>query len=599
MATLVEGSGNYTLLGIIDCSNPVHRVMDKAAWISVPGYDLQCNGTITPYSNVLGELYGLLYIEIPGLTFIPGHWDLAQYQLVAQVVNNQRWFVNNKPIELLSSPMLDQYIIQSWLNPVVVGETTDNVPFVTTTDNTGGSWDFNGFLGSKYANLDFLLNGTTAQLVLDNRLGVSAGMHLDTSIRIMAVNASFDIEALQLVTEQGICATILSYTPANTYVELPCISTPDTYAMMLNLTVYNAPGLVTAAIADWVFATQFALYYVANQTLTASDIFVVSRNDSSSYTTLLDALTFQVISDHILPYNTPLFNAYNATVGAVNKTINFTDPADLLYLEQMYDTYLAPSQCSDSWECKKFTRHADNVCVFTSLGYTPWLNGDPAFARGYTGNEGGCQCYNTYDNGYWDFPSMCRQCLAGYGPASQEEWLLAVDYQDQILLAIPDYVELFGSYPVFNTSVFDGTNATTFCRLPVYTSTKETAICGGRGSINVTSSTVELTANVYTDLYDNPLTPACTQILINDSLYLNTNQSIVIQSFINEAGSVLNVIDDTVYFKRQDFYVQYALNWCVGSECSYTSIYDTIYVTCLNALTTTGFGETWTKLFTS
>jgi len=104
----------------------------------------------------------------------------------------------------------------------------------------------------------------------------------------------------------------LGILPANTTLELPCVSTPDSYAAMLNLTIYNNASLVNASIANWTSAVTFALYYDANYTLGDGDLFVVSRN-ASSYETLWDFLTYQIIKEHILPYNYPLFLAYNLT----------------------------------------------------------------------------------------------------------------------------------------------------------------------------------------------------------------------------------------------------------------------------------------------
>jgi len=71
-ATLVGTLDLPSALGVLDCSNVVDRNLDKAEWLANPAYALQCNGTVTPYSNVLGELYGLFYNGIPDLTFLPG-----------------------------------------------------------------------------------------------------------------------------------------------------------------------------------------------------------------------------------------------------------------------------------------------------------------------------------------------------------------------------------------------------------------------------------------------------------------------------------------------------------------------------------------------
>ena len=156
-----------------------------------------------------------------------------------------------------------------------------------------------------------------------------------------------------------------------------------------------------------------------------------------------------IVKGNSFPYNLPLYDAYVAS-GAIPAMLNLSSLADQEYIRNVWYSFLAPRQCSADWECQQFLRHGTPQCIFDSLGYVPWRNGDPAFASGVTGDEGGCNCvkdpFNVYANGYWDSQSFCQLCTAGFGPVDRPTWNLAVSYQAAILLEFPD----LGYWPVFD-----------------------------------------------------------------------------------------------------------------------------------------------------
>jgi len=149
------------------------------------------------------------------------------------------------------------------------------VPFVTTFNNTIKG---NGtFLGSNYANAAYLANNDTSGLLLYSRTGTVAAMSLYASTRLFRVQAPFIIYEMQLVTEQGVCATSFATLMPNVSLDLPCESTPNTYASMVNFTIGTTR--IKEAIQNWNAneAYTFALYYVADGVLSSENIFVVSR----------------------------------------------------------------------------------------------------------------------------------------------------------------------------------------------------------------------------------------------------------------------------------------------------------------------------------
>lgn len=103
---------------------------------------------------------------------------------------------------------------------------------------------------------------------------------------------------------------------------------------------------------------------------------------SSIWTGLVES----IIIDHQFPPNTPLTQAYQATPGATSHALDIYDPADQLYIKQFWQAFLAPRQCSSTWQCQLFLRHGEPLCVFSTLGYQPWLNGLTP-GDGITGKE--------------------------------------------------------------------------------------------------------------------------------------------------------------------------------------------------------------------
>ena len=109
--------------GVLNCASATHRCIDKGVNL-LTGQPLQCiqgtepNGPgsripgVGPYSNVFGQLYGLPYNQISGI-FFSGDFTLEQYELVAQIMDYQRWFVAGVPFELLDAA--PDYYMDQWV----------------------------------------------------------------------------------------------------------------------------------------------------------------------------------------------------------------------------------------------------------------------------------------------------------------------------------------------------------------------------------------------------------------------------------------------------------------------------------------------------
>jgi len=105
-ASMVGSLEPSSVLGTLDCSNAVDRTLDKALYISNNESQLQCNGTVTPFGNVLGEFYGLFWNAIPGVAF--NTWGTKQYTLVSSLLGGFRVVAINAKLLMaytVSSPI--------------------------------------------------------------------------------------------------------------------------------------------------------------------------------------------------------------------------------------------------------------------------------------------------------------------------------------------------------------------------------------------------------------------------------------------------------------------------------------------------------------
>lgn len=573
-----------SIAGTLDCNQAVHRVIDKAVFLATAA-PLQCNGTVGPYTNVLGELYGLVYNQIPDVSFVTDEWGAAHYALVASIVNYQRWFVSGDEVERLDKVVMEQYI-QTWITAVLESTATQPVAGAYGLNTTEGTWNAQGHL-NPYTDLAYLLTNSTADLLIPNRVGAALCLPIKESVRIVSVVAPFAVWRAQLVSESGICATVLNASEPNATVNLPCVSDPGTYAQMLNFTITHDYARVQEAIQQWNRTCEFVLYYEAAGALDASMVFYSGL--ATQYGTLWDDLTRQITVDHVFPANAPLAAAYAAVAGAVAQPLNLSSPDDQAYLKRVWYTTLAPRKCSTDWQCKEFNRHGVPQCVFDALGYTPWLNGDSA--TGVTGREGGCSCPPSFELGYRDPLQFCGKCLEGYGPGSLAEWRLAVEYQRSLELRYPDLL-----WPVFNETTFDPESRFALCRMPTYTTTRPTAVCGGRGTVATSSYSVPETVYAWPNANGHLLTPSCTQILVNGTLMRNTHDSLAAQGF-SGGGMRATVVADTLFLRAGVVYEPLILS-CDGALL-FSCFFGASTLQCVNdaAERLSAYGPLWTRLF--
>ena len=257
-------------------------------------------------------------------------------------------------------------------------------------------------------------------------------------------------------------------------------------------------------------------------------------------------------------------------------------------MQRIWYTFLAPRRCSNDWHC---SIAGAGTCQFDSLGYVPWLNGDPALPVGVAGFEGGCLCNHGVAQ-----QSFCTTCVPGLGPLNVEGWQAAVAYQQQLELSFPGLVN----------PVFDPSYTTLYCQLPCYETTRPTCICGGRGRAYYNTFLVPLSFYIYPDSFGHALTPTCTSIVVNGTQTLqNNNNSLTSQSFSHVNGTRINIINETPYVRGFLSYIAYTLVSCSAGfplfNCDYVSSFDStpLNIQCVTSGTAylQEIGLLWTALY--
>lgn len=235
--------------------------------------------------------------------------------------------------------------------------------------------------------------------------------------------------------------------------------------------------------------------------------------------------------------------------------------SSLFDLESFYRVYLSPRVCSGDAECSQF--HPDSYCVpdQKSVPFKIWRGGD-VLVDGGIGDEGGCECEK---DGFYSPQSFCARCQYGYGPDTPEDFAAMYDYNTL----------LNGTY---NETWFLETdiNMVKRCTLPIKpTSTRASAICGGKGYVEFNETVV--TMEKYH--LENEIMRRCNILngeytlieedflFIGLSSYINSNHSHIVNEihgilYDQETGEVVKYLfcDDAIYddnhTNRDIYYIQ-------------------------------------------
>lgn len=620
----LQGRRRY---GGLDCNNAVHRTIDKALWL-VKGqeYEAQCiDLPIGPYTNVLGQFYGLFWNQVQDLRFDnlrdPEDWTPEHYRFVASLLNNERWFnrTTNESVYLMTEHLVDLYIM-SWVEGPLADTFLFNGSLVTQPDGIiadifetlgaytafdfvrerasklqdypGGSFDtaFSSaaFTDAWYASItDFGLTGlphaqytfpwlvSAREFFQFRRPGLTQtmpGFNIRTADRFI-LRMPFDADVIQYYTDDGRPCLTSYNVKQNQSFEFTCSDMFDDELLDNRLpfsmdglspnsslskaldniaAVFNNTNFDDLSIEDkfvyfimWITALKFdgpkihwipADYWGVVPSLNSS--FNISINLTYEYAVAGPHLMFgrwpipilseqvsvylqqktyeqywadlvdSIVVNHTWPTNGVLRSTYLAKSAELfSRPINVSLEQDQQFLRDVFHTHLAPRQCTADVDCKAQSRKGKTTCVFPAdVLAKPWRNGDPALSEQFNvGDEGGCECFDSFGQGFWEAQLFCHFCRDGYGPRSLAEWSTVQQFQDSVFRRTGLSQNVL--YDFANPADLDDLNASFVCRFPFDAST-DGLMCGGHGLVNVSTAATQRT------LYA-PAGPRCDTLFVD------------------------------------------------------------------------------------
>lgn len=533
-------------VGDLNCGDAVDRVIDDAVYFSGAVTRRQCeNEPIKPHSHVLGEGYGLFKDKIPGAPFVEGNWTSENSLIVGSLLNGSLCVdAFDRPVHAafdessfdemarewiglsgeFSSTDDDEDVVDYWSNVDDLSDRTNVWWGSRTTAKYGNPYghDSNWASSASFSEADFAHRLRTGLATIVSPASVANG----GQIRRFSVRIREDVEGLQVFGPRGeVCATIMRSLRTNDTVVVDCSESrseeetkASAFSRILAATTYNDTDLAAKWITVGPRMTMFwstgDFYHVrdgayettaATTTFRKSDFTVLARN--TTYSGLFLDFKTKVYVDRRFPAQS-VYAAKCAKAGGTLRDLDYV--ADEDYLVAVHATFLAERKCTADHECKKFARSDEHECLFPDDDPVGWRHGTDA---GVVGDEGGCVC----DVGISSQSAHCSRCSDGYGPTDLSEWDADVDYASR----------LPGGGVTFDEDVYDPTPAsyssfasTTVCRLPYDVSTtRESKVCGGRGSTTTDVFEVEATIRIFPDGSGRHYVRRCANVTYDDESF--------------------------------------------------------------------------------
>ena len=590
------------VLGIVfDCSDPVDRLLDDAVDLILG--DRQCDFSITPYSNVLGEAYGLFFNELPGLSFVnESSWTDEHYWFIASFTNYT--FCTE---DFYTRPVFDR-IITSWVEEFLppptdlTSNSTDellNLFRNDDLDNRPDQWWGRYLYGSRVLNsLDtYPTLIPTTNFTWNRNAGNFAFLprfQLNTSITQLIVEAHVPIPGMQVITESGqVCGTYLKTLEVGEKVTFDCFEAFQNSEANAMIEIFNESPPATdldAVAADWAAedpSTNYIWWYARNQFnlqegvdfLNASiagfqrfQIDGSARDDSAR--ALFDAYRTLILTDKRLPPS----NVYPTECAAKGfEALPITELNDTmrLYLRDFYMTHLGPRRCTSDWQCRTYARSEASTCVPDSSLWIGWRQGDPTkFPFEGNGDEGGCECDASWRKGFFELQQFCGRCVFNAGPFDDADWLRVIQFQEGLLEQFPSITPPLYTNTSWTTVNFEEMKDSVTCRLPWSDSSPRVGLCGGYG--RVSDWTIE-TERFETLVFKNNLeineARRCTGLVVpGDYFYTLQNETQALDFFSYSNGSsTITVIEDSLYLNNGLLQINPAGVDCLsgGDECTF------------------------------
>ncbi len=326
----------------------------------------------------------------------------------------------------------------------------------------------------------------------------------------------------------------------------------QTYLNMIYAMLYFIQS-VDDSIQFFPFTTTFPQRHSAYYTLDEVQSTTYRKNYTLGAVDILQRELIQDMKNAILVNNTYPYNT--ALAERVERQYYQSTPVDyenedhLQFLYQVWATWLAPRHCSETTECMTMKL---GKCIFAeNTGPKQyWHNGEspPGYEIPSGAKEGGCNCHNDFQQGYYDFYLFCSRCKQGYGPLDRDEWAKMIQRNELISETFP-----LGTAPFVSEPTIEEFESTLACRFPVQkdpipASFIDFGMCSNHGMVSTTTTDSEVELTIY-PFGNYLLTPTCTALLVDSTslheLYPPTDIHNLV--YFYSTTSIISIINEAVY----------------------------------------------------
>jgi hypothetical protein len=541
--------------GTRDCSDPLDRVFSDVAEYLGLVTKKQCGSgdvSIPPFSNVLGEFYGLFYRSVPGLSPLDQEWTLEHARYIGSLLDDLICY-NTETGEIeeraFDGQTMNKIILNTYEGTEVEQEIffneEDTRPIETRAfgRNNASDYTYIGLVGNPYSHL--LREDLPYTFDTGGRPGWMMTIPSGTTvIRTFSLHIPFEgMQGLQVYGPLGsLCTTMYGPFALDEIVHIDgcgdaLMEHEERWETLLRFRDTGRLDLLDGFATYEPYYPITVVWWMQDEydsitsipQFTYGDISTIGR--ANGYAGIFAAIKKAVYVDHRWPATSVYADqCLDRKQGRQLRALDYDSPKDWAYLKRLYFAHLAPRFCSHTWQCKNFARDPVHYkCVFDQEFAEPWLGGDLSNQEqdnALVGREGGCLCTQGFA------PHPCKTCKHGYGPANLQD---------------------LQRYQAF----FETDDVPGWCTLPwTEITTKPTQACGGRATLvfeNNTYPQVEL--HVFAD----NKTRRCESVEFNNTgtlLLLNKDNDFALNVIQYGSLTDLTVFDQRIFYHGEELFIQ-------------------------------------------
>lgn len=374
-------------------------------------------------------------------------------------------------------------IIQNSSSPIsIVLETIEDIPDIVGVEVYN---PFGELCGSSYSLTGYKKGSNLTAICLSTPSSGLTYTNMTLTVRLLGQESVYD---LPYSTLNGLYLNVPKPDPLSLYLQTN-LFTPfqnRTWPLLYSA-FYDAypPTPAVANVKGWpqrqrlntTYTTYFPFSVTYNYTL------VTYISNSTASISAWSNISASILQSNIYPYNAPL-----AARRSLYQTRPYNASIDHGYIEDVWRTSLSRRYCgADETQCQTFNLGA---CILQPNKTQRWYNGDRGADYTVYGSEGGCNCFSSFERGYFLYQQFCKVCESGYGPNTLSDLADLIQYSS---LVSPLYYNHTGYFPISTSGISISTFRQKYqCRFPygidpVTSSLVSDNMCAAHGLMSFTT----------------------------------------------------------------------------------------------------------------